>query len=543
MNRFWEAFRGRLNREDHFRDLIAAPQAGLPLAASWNTGENHLDGNGDAGFHPKFQIELLEAGHFILPWFELWPYWRPGSYWKQTGKYYWHAMRYCARHGLPISLVSRQWEDGLIKKPFFDRPPRRNPNLVRPDGKIVQQVSPFGPLDAWRELGRKWVSTEIVRALQAMYPNPPLIVWVSNNESPKPRWKEIYQVSQRYRDRYEPVAGAPRLPGDCRRKAVAEGWRERYKALTDSMRQSLALETWRKNSKFIVYKGGYVHDLGRWPKWIQQSFATDEYFTFEPLALDGVSVHGYIDDWSENEDFRVWSPQVSAQNWVFMQQEAERLHPGFWFEISTWDGGVKQRKKLARRGEKYSPKRYQGMVQFMMWLIRPACVREFRKSTQTRTEYLDYLMAVVEAVDRVHLSPVLQRFWLDGRLVANPHGGHPYQTGSLKRLAKKYRDAPRWFLLDAGANPPRKSWSSDHLTVLSVFALALVAGEAPHRQWLLYAHAPQGPRRGTEITIPGYKPVRINVDVAGSFYVIDESSGRVTPVDLALRGARASHVS
>jgi hypothetical protein len=60
--------------------------------------------------------------------------------------------------------------------------------------------------------------------------------------------------------------------------------------------------------------------------------------------------------------------------------------------------------------------------------------------------------------------------------------------------------------------------------------LALVKGGAPRRQWLVYAYSPLKSRDKVQITIPGQKAVTINVDVAGSFYLVDEGTLRVQAV-------------
>ncbi len=44
------------------RDIAGRP---LPLVSHWTTGSHKLS----AGWAPERQIELLEQGHFLLPWF------------------------------------------------------------------------------------------------------------------------------------------------------------------------------------------------------------------------------------------------------------------------------------------------------------------------------------------------------------------------------------------------------------------------------------------------------------------------------------------
>src|SRR5271169_3286924 len=37
----------------------------LPLAAHWNTGQF------PTGFTPDYQMQMIDKGHFLLPWFQL----------------------------------------------------------------------------------------------------------------------------------------------------------------------------------------------------------------------------------------------------------------------------------------------------------------------------------------------------------------------------------------------------------------------------------------------------------------------------------------
>jgi hypothetical protein len=95
-------------------------------------------------------------------------------------------------------------------------------------------------------------------------------------------------------------------------------------------------------------------------------------------------------------------------------------------------------------------------------------------------------------------------------------------------MPKEYQDRDRWFLLDTSLDPPRP-WKQE--TALPVFSLALVAGKAPERQWLVYAHSPLEDRKGVRITVPECGPVTVDVSVAGSFYVIDERTKTPRLVD------------
>jgi hypothetical protein len=163
------------------------------------------------------------------------------------------------------------------------------------------------------------------------------------------------------------------------------------------------------------------------------------------------------------------------------------------------------------------------MVQFGMWLLRPRTVREFRGYQDTLAQAESYFLPMVAAVDRAHNNSTLNEFWRTGELVANRTHQHPYQS----LIPKEYQNVERWFLLDTSLDPPRP-WELG--TQLPVYSLALVKGRAPRRQWLVYAHSPLKSRDKVQVTIPGQKAVTINVDMAGSFYLVDEGTLRVQAV-------------
>jgi hypothetical protein len=97
--------------------------------------------------------------------------------------YYQEAIQQAAKWRLPIALVSTQWESLLSNRPeYLQLPPDRNPNVVQVDGKVRREVSPFGPVGPWREVGRSWGSGRMMQKLQEWYPDPPLVLLISNNE-------------------------------------------------------------------------------------------------------------------------------------------------------------------------------------------------------------------------------------------------------------------------------------------------------------------------------------------------------------------------
>ena len=517
----------------------------LPLACSWTCG--HYAAESSAGWRPEHQMQLIEEGHYLLPWFAHMGGAVPADTNSFLFKYYKGAIEKAREMNLPIVFVGSQWESGLSGKPYIDLPPDENPNVVTTNGAVIGKVCPFSPIAPWREIGQKQTDNPWMKQLQQWYPNPPRVIFLSNNEHGKLRWREV-ETSKRYVEKY----GLGR-DDDFKRNVVADGWIKRYRALQDGVRQGLVNDNWKKNSIYVGYDAFGLPHLGRWGGidpadgktsggWSVYSLYSQGRIDPAPLMWDGGSPSYYTDDWNGRTDHTMWSPQVEFMNLVFMQKEAFTLNPRFWLEFSVWDGyhtdPERQKRYPSKRsvyrqaGQTYNPDRYGGYVQFGMWLLRPRAVRDFRGWTEPWDDQTDkdghlthegggpYFMAIVKSVDRVHTNPVLRQWWRKGELVPNRSHPHPYQAG----IPVEYQQADRWFLLDTTLDPARP-WTL--ATDLPVFSLALVQGKAPARQWLVYAHSPLADRKAVGVTIPDYKQITIDVPVAGAFYRVTEETGTV----------------
>lgn len=519
----------------------------LPLAAHWNT-----TGVDRAGFTLSYQLQLLQQGSHILPWLD-WPPTdrsldanfkkddpRRLKYIETRMKEFETVVKELARLKLPISFLATQWESVLTyDKAFFDLPPEQNPNVVGVDGKVQHRVCPFGPVEPWRRAGRGWTDNAFLKQIQEWYPDPPLVLLISNNEHAKLAWNEV-EKSQRYLDRY----GKGR-PDDFKRKVVSDGWIERYGALLESMRAGLVSEHWQKHVKFVGYEAFPPVHFGRWAGWKDYSLYTPGRLDPQPYCWDGGSPSYYLHNWMALTDYTLWSPQIETMNWVFMLEEIHKTRPEFWFELSTWDGntpdqGSDKRKFYVRQGQRFTPPRYEGFVQYGMWLTRPRVVRDFRSHLETVEYAGPYFQPILDAVDRVYRNEVLQKFWRKGALVPNRKGKHPFQAD----IPPEYKNVDRWFLLDTNLTPKElrpeefdNAKPPSRQTEIPVFALALVLGAAPNREWLVYAHAPRHARLGVTITVPDYGAITVDVPPSGSFYHVKENGKQVQAI---VKGGPAS---
>lgn len=488
----------------------------LPLAGHWNTA------NQPSGYTPAWQVEQIRKGHYLLPWLGF-P--APGAKMEGNRADYYRPLEQFRAWDLPVCFRNTQWEADLYDKdlPWHNLPPDQNPCWVDLDGKVQKKVSPFGTVAAWRDAGRRWTDQEAVRQLERLYPKPPRILMLGNNEAGDLRWHQA-EKDKRYIERH----GLGRSD-HFKRQVFAEGYIERYKALFAGLREGFASPAWRTNTIFVGYNALGPDHLGRWKGWPEYALHTEGRMSPWPLCWQGASPELYDNQWQpEKTFFRVWSPQIEGMNLVPMREDAMQLDPNHWLELSVWDGhtpGKTNDKRLFYEGEgcPATPERYAAWVQYCMWLLTPRVVREFRASTETLERTSAHFAAIMEAVDRVHLDPVLARFWRKGELVPNPAGAHPFQT----MVPDYYKDRQRWFLLSTSADPPQP-WT--YRTILPVFALGRVLGDRPNREWIIYAHAPRVAQADVRITVPGYNDVTVNVPVAGAFWHIQEGTGTARPL-------------
>jgi hypothetical protein len=469
-------------------------------------------------FDPDFQLSQIERGHRLLPWFMLA---RPDEGdGKLDASYYTHPIERLAKWHLPISFISTQWDALVVEDICRDQ---KASTVETAEDSVcngrTKLLSPFSPKEAWYRAGLVWGRLPVLRRLQTLYPDPPLILFISNNEQPKLTWMQLRKSRQ-------PRTGVSGEDNDVSlRRDVGNAWIERYRELQRGFRDGLERDEWKRAARFVGYDAFGPSALGRWPGWIEYSLYIPGRIDPWPLALDGASVSYYVNDWNPSTDFNVWSPQIEAMNWVPMATEATRRNPNFWLELSVWDGqrpGQASDKLAFYRalGQRYDASRYSGLVQFGMWLMRPRLVREFRDYLETRAQFGSYFKAVTDSVDRVYDLPALKRFWLDGRLLENSAQTHPYQEAVPKDFAEK-----RWFLLDTVANPPRP-WNL--ATQIAVFSIALELGRPPAREWLVYAFSPLETATTAKVQIPAGPLATVALSREGCFTVIHEEASANT---------------
>jgi hypothetical protein len=468
----------------------------LPLAASWQTSDGPLS------FTPSFAIEQIRAGRYVLPWFWIDEPGRAGQEYSHSTVrlYYEPPLTYVAREHLPLTILASQWEN-LLTERFAAY------SATGPDGHALP-LSPLGPVAPWAEVGRIWAQSPVIRALEQRYPDPPLVEFLSNNEQPKLGPQDLGVVSNN--DRPENVA---------QRRRIGDAWIERYRALIRGFRDGLEAPGWRAHAIFVGYDALSSSAVGRWGGWREETLGLPGRIEPWPYAWEGASVSYYLHDWAPDADDTVWGPEIEAMNFLPVLAEVRHANPGFWFEMSSWDGQEPgqpsdKREFYRRRHEEWTPERYGGMLQFGMWLLRPRVVREFRNPGEDRLRFGSYFDELLAAVARVHDEPLLADFWQHAKLVPNPVGGHPYQ----ENLSPDYAGASRWFLLDASANPPRP-WELG--TRLAVYSLALERGVLSKREWLVYTFSPLNSPKSVTVQIPRGPRVTVPAAASGCYSLVN----------------------
>lgn len=482
----------------------------LPLLSAWNSTE--------LGWSPSYQFELLQSGIHLLPWFTS-PERLPANTFDQ---HYGLMLPYCSSLNLPITIVALQWEDSL-------RAANTGNCVLTSTGIDSTRLSCFGPVENWSGLS-SYVETADFTRIQEMYPDPPLVLLFFNNEASVLKWTNITN-DVRYVNAY---SGHPSYEDpEFQRSIVASGWIERYNTMFSGIRAALS-ENWQTAVKFVGYDAFGPPEFGRHATWQNYELVTDDFLTPDFHCWDGGSPSYYTHNWDATTDYTWWSTQAGSNNLIFALDEALEINPNYWFEMSTWDGNytwypgqpsgndyngvLPQAIQYEAVGQDYTEDRYEGWMQFGLWLCRPKCMREWRAQTVAYTSWASYWARYISLIEKVWDSEKLRNFWRNGTLVANPNSLHPYQTD----IPTQYANAERWYTLDTSVMPS-KPWTVSPSQTVKVWACAYELGTSPNRQWLIYAHAPISGETSVSITIPGYGNIVKDVSRQGNCYYVYET--------------------
>jgi hypothetical protein len=528
----------------------------LPFVANWEDGlNNYLQ-----GYNTEWQIENIEKGHHILLHFGYDVMFSDWVFDDYGESYFINPIEKAASYGIPITIETTQPEALLYSSggPWRGLPSAENPNIVESDGTVHGTISPCGPIAPWRTVGegwvnpsvlvdagfryRDWYSNPMIYQLQNLYPDPPFVIWMSNNEASDADYDNI-DLDYRFQDAYsgdpdydswqfrnEVIGGETNLtnPG-AGGYETGHGYIPRYNAMFEGIRDQL--NEWSDKVRFVGYHSG-SRCFGRWDGWVKYIPAPiPGRFSTVPFIWDGLSPAYYVNEWQGNWDFTGYAPQLEAMNFPFQKKYYENVYGNpdfdFWWELSTWFD-PKFIEKFEGQGQEVPPERYEGYIKWGMWLSRPKAVRDFKYSTQTRQETWEWYEVVVNAVDEVHLNPTLERFWKYSEPLLLTDIPHPWQYNDEFWPALFYNndERMRWYQLPNNLTYTPNSgdnWSSVHGRTYEVWIMANIMGSAPNREWLIYAHATLDAEVYVEAEIPGYGTINLTVKREGTYYLVREA--------------------
>lgn len=280
----------------------------LPLASSWFTGAytwyRAQWGLVAETMTPAVQLRYVEAGHYVLP-SVMFP---PGNFsvseHNRTAIYYSEPFAAFRELGMPISVVGTQWESVLSsQQEYTSLPLDENPNCFNESGHLQSWcLSPVGggcPA-LWEEVGRKTMTSETAAKLQELFPEPPLVLFVSNNEMGKLSFSDA-NTDPRFVALY-----GNNTTADARRQIFGDAWIQRYQAMINAMRGNITSPAWHDNSVFVGYSAFGGAFAFRWGGWTQYSLHTPGRFSPWPFCWDGATPSYYINDWDSSADFWTW---------------------------------------------------------------------------------------------------------------------------------------------------------------------------------------------------------------------------------------------
>jgi hypothetical protein len=523
----------------------------LPLVANWEDGSNnHL-----TGYTPEWQMDMIEKGHNVLLTFgyiHVLEDWFVDRY---LDVYYKNPIERASKYGIPIVIETTQPEATLNIDPWRSLPPEDNPNVVESNGTVQGKVSPCGPIKHWRTVGECWVNPSllidvgftktmnwwtnpILSQLQNWYPDPPFVIWLSNNEASRVyygdvdddyRFQGAYSGDPNYNSwqfRNEIIGGNTKLTnlGEGGYE-TGHGYIPRYNAMFAGMKSQL--DEWSDKVKFVGY---YMDPLcfGRWGGWIQYiPEPIPGRFTTVPYIWDGASPSYYVNNWQGNWDFTGYSPQLEAMNLLFQRDYFKDVNPDFWWEISTWFD-PEFIAKFQGQGQEVNPERYEGYIKWGMWLTRPRAVRVFQFSTDPREENWQWYKPIVDAIDEIHVNSTLERFWKYSEPVLLTDIPHPWQYNDefWPELFYNNNERMRWYQLKNNITyTPGLSddFSSINTKIYNVWIMANVMGTSPEREWLVFAYTPLQAEMNVTAELPGYGDITITAKRGGTYYLVRES--------------------
>lgn len=440
----------------------------LPYVCHWS----------DSVFTPSKQIEMIEGGVPLMANVDL----------KVDGDYgqdYINLLRICRSLGVPITVVSTQWEQSLVG--------------------IGNTMSPFDDPSEYFKPAKTYAYSEGMKRLQTLYPSPKELRILLNNETPKRNWANI-QEEMLYGIRYN-----EKVSDNQKREILRDAWIARFNTMFNASRQYLS-KGWSNVVKFIGFNAFPRREVGRYKNWVHCSTHTKELLDWSFGCYNGGCLSCYMDNWSNSRDYWTRSPIIEAMNYLW---EKEYAPVGYEIEICTWDGNSNwcmgdpldttnsKTSQYLADGQEWGVNRWKGVFQGLLWIMR-CTARPWREYNVNAYKWEKYTQAEIDSVCLVHENALLKRFWQHGELIPNIARAHPYQNN----VPEEWEQKRRFYLLETDEMPEEL----ELYTEIPVWAIAFKIGQ----EFLLYAYAPLG-KRSCEVIVPGFGTVEIMAPPEGVF--------------------------
>ncbi|QQE10911.1 hypothetical protein JD969_15610 [Planctomycetota bacterium] len=543
----------RINEAITKKSLDITKERPLPLYSYWSTYQGNVGTNSNPDTHEnreywfpiEEQIEFIKQGYPIIPVVEL-NYMDRGLLDIEK-----EMITLAAEYNLPICILCPQWERELFEWIGENGVDSENkpldPYWKNAEGKYATAsgglysgsltdmkqkllLSPFASDTHWYDVGRKWSNYDghenVISMVEEIYPCPPQIIFVSNNEHPlmKPGHEYLFGPNNSY------------VPeGEDAQEDFCLMYASKYSKMIAGIRDNLPTEHWRRNTKFIGYNIIYLGYMGQTLKWndgLTHPNAMYDYLN----AWDGESESAYLSQYRYNTDHSIRSVQIECMNSLFKKQNMLSKNNDFWFETSIFDGCVRTNNEttndieklnqLAIEGRPFDRDRYIGLINFMLWLNRPRTLRGFGSYPKIDGTTNPFLQIQLDCVKKLHQQVDLHRFWKHGTLIENTKRNHPYQKFQLNEYPE-LKDAPRFYLLECDENSDVDWNVMDTETITStnpepdsniqIFAIALSQDD----EVLIYAHSPYGLTEAN-VELPDLGKIKVSCAKDGVYTVINK---------------------
>ena len=379
----------------------------LPLAAHWTGGTRTHTGYSTS---PRWQLEQIRSGHHWLLTFH---HWALPVRWTREISGYFQALVQAREQGLPIAITFPQWEQHLYKEQRWrSLPADRSPRMLGTDGRLRDRLSPFGAVEPWSEVGRWWANSEVLGEIRRLYPDPPYVLLISNNEAKRLRLRDA-EKSARFH-----ALGREDWSAADRRKRFGDGYVERYRAMLTAFRESLG--SWSDRAIFTTW-GGLDPFMGArlkrgsrrtWLDGVQPNFGfpVPGRLSIVPEIWDGVSARYYVVGERGEDDRSLYSANVRVMTYPAQIADACAVAPDLFLELSAWMSPGYVAAERAGGRDMGAP-RYEGFLKWGMWIARPQVVRAFDLKDRTLVQVAARLDALQRSVDEVHRDATLSAFW------------------------------------------------------------------------------------------------------------------------------------